>query len=62
MTYSFGKGNVTFLNLIVISIYVGMKSSVNNMDAHQANQYDKNFKYAVSFPADIPNELMVFYD
>ena len=52
---------MTFLNLIVISIYVGMKSSVNNMDAHQANQYDKYFKYAVSFPADIPNELMVFY-
>jgi hypothetical protein len=32
------------------------------MDAHKAIQYENYLKYAVSFLAVIPNELMVFYD
>jgi hypothetical protein len=39
-----------------------MKTKVQNMDAHKAIQCDNYLKYAVSFPADIPNDLMVFYD
>ena len=39
-----------------------MKTKVQNMDPHKAIQCVNYLKYAVSFPADIPNELMVFYD
>lgn len=34
--YVSGKENATFLNLIVICIYVGMKTKAQNLDAHIA--------------------------
>lgn len=60
--YVSGKENASFINLILICIYVGMKTKVQNLDAHKAIQCDNYLKYAVSFPADILNDLMVFYD